>query len=322
MALKGINFGGWLVAEKWMTPSLFAYTDAKDEWSLMFTPDGEERIRRHRETFITENDFAWAKDHGYELVRLPIGYWGILEDEHYCSGKKKLEWAVSMAEKYHLKLLVCLHGAPGSQNGHDHSGKIGPADWYKSEQCRKKTTEALLVLAQRFGANKGLWGIELLNEPKWRLNNRVLKRFYRETYEQITRVARKGLVVVYSDAWQPRRMSGVIVPKKDFPVWMDIHWYHFLFPFFKIMPLAWYYYFVRRRVCLIERLSKKQPIMIGEWSGVLAWEKMRPLTQEQRNEAQNMHKDLQQKIYQVAAAELCWTYKTEESGPWSVHSQG
>jgi hypothetical protein len=28
-----------------------------------------------------------------------------------------------------LKVLVDLHGAPGSQNGHDHSGHTGPIDW-------------------------------------------------------------------------------------------------------------------------------------------------------------------------------------------------
>ncbi|MCY0903238.1 MAG: glucan 1,3-beta-glucosidase, partial [Firmicutes bacterium] len=29
--IRGVNLGGWLVLERWMTPSLFAGLDAKDE---------------------------------------------------------------------------------------------------------------------------------------------------------------------------------------------------------------------------------------------------------------------------------------------------
>ena len=31
--LRGVNLGGWLVLEKWMTPSLFAGVQAEDETS-------------------------------------------------------------------------------------------------------------------------------------------------------------------------------------------------------------------------------------------------------------------------------------------------
>ncbi len=31
MFIKGVNLGNWLVLEKWMSPSLFAGTDAADE---------------------------------------------------------------------------------------------------------------------------------------------------------------------------------------------------------------------------------------------------------------------------------------------------
>ena len=72
---RGVNLGGWFVVEPWMTPALFAGTSAVDEHTLMETPDGPELIRRHRETFITEADFAWIAEHGLSLVRLPVGHW-------------------------------------------------------------------------------------------------------------------------------------------------------------------------------------------------------------------------------------------------------
>ena len=71
--LRGVNLGGWLVLEPWMTPSLFAGTDAKDEYTFMTTPDAAAKLRRHHETFITEDDFAWLGEQGLDLVRLPVG---------------------------------------------------------------------------------------------------------------------------------------------------------------------------------------------------------------------------------------------------------
>ena len=60
--LRGVNLGGWLVLERWMTPRLFAGTDAKDEYSFMQTPDAKEKINKHRDTFITEDDFRWLAE--------------------------------------------------------------------------------------------------------------------------------------------------------------------------------------------------------------------------------------------------------------------
>ena len=53
-ALRGVNLGGWLIIERWMTPSLFEGLDAGDECTLSTTKKGRERIRQHRQEFINE----------------------------------------------------------------------------------------------------------------------------------------------------------------------------------------------------------------------------------------------------------------------------
>ena len=40
-AIPGVNLGGWLVLERWMTPSVFAGTDATNEYELSKTTDGQ-----------------------------------------------------------------------------------------------------------------------------------------------------------------------------------------------------------------------------------------------------------------------------------------
>jgi glucan 1,3-beta-glucosidase len=53
-------------------------------------------------------------------VRLPIGYWAfdVSRGEPYIQGQLPyLQKAVTWARNHGLKLIVDLHGAPGSQNG-------------------------------------------------------------------------------------------------------------------------------------------------------------------------------------------------------------
>lgn len=54
-------------------------------------------------------------------IRLPIGYWAfeVGPDEPYITGQLPyLQNAVTWASKHGLKLIVDLHGVPGSQNGY------------------------------------------------------------------------------------------------------------------------------------------------------------------------------------------------------------
>ena len=53
-------------------------------------------------------------------VRIPIGYWAfeVGSGEPYITGQLPyLESAVQWAGNYGLKVIIDLHGAPGSQNG-------------------------------------------------------------------------------------------------------------------------------------------------------------------------------------------------------------
>jgi glucan 1,3-beta-glucosidase len=59
--IRGVTLGGWLVLEKWVTPALFAGTSAEDEthlWTELSEHGQRELLRAHRDSFITERDFA------------------------------------------------------------------------------------------------------------------------------------------------------------------------------------------------------------------------------------------------------------------------
>lgn len=75
--IKGANLGNWLVLEKWMEPDLFEDIGVEDETWLVRKMDQAalaERMKKHRDTYVTEADFAALADHGVNLARIPVPY--------------------------------------------------------------------------------------------------------------------------------------------------------------------------------------------------------------------------------------------------------
>lgn len=305
-----------------MTPALFAGTDAQDEYSFLQTPGAVAKLREHQKTFIREEDFKWLAAHGYNAVRVPVGYWVLDGDEPYRSCIGRLDWAVRMAAKHKLQVLICLHGAPGGQNGGDHSGRKGSANWYAEARYREQTVAVLRRLAERYREQPAVWGVELLNEPlAWR-HIRLLKRFYKEAYTAICAVGRPGLVTVFSDGFMPRMMSGALKAWPGYPVMMDTHWYHFFTPrvLQRRLPLYMYYWALKWRRGMLARLSKDQPIIVGEWSGVIGWEALGRFSQDQHEPLQRHHLRDQLAVFSEAAGWFYWSYKTESRGIFHFRS--
>ena len=166
-----------------------------------------------------------------------------------------------MAAKYQLDVVICLHGAPGSQNGHDHSGRKGRAAWYDTSEYRVQTTDILVRIATRYRLHPALWGIELLNEPKTMLFQGKLRMFYRHAYSALQEVLPPTVRIIFSDAFMPNLLSGAI-RKAKVPVMMDIHWYHFTYWAFRWTPLAWYYkIIVPLHRLTLKWVSRRQPVI-------------------------------------------------------------
>lgn len=321
-ALRGVNLGGWLVLERWMTPSLFKGVGASDEYTFMQTPGALAKLREHQKTFITEKDFVWMSQNGINAVRIPIGYWILRGEGPLKSSIGRLDWAVRMAKKYDIAVLLCLHSVPGSQNDGAHTEQAGMSRWYAEPALRAQTIEILHQLAVRYHNEPTVWGIELLNEPPARFWQPVLRKFYKQAYEAIRSVGRPGLVVVYSDAFTPRLFSGALTAKRNFPVAMDHHWYHFFIPHWLQPRVSFKLYvtYLRQKAVLLERLSRAQPIIIGEWSGVLAGEKVRAYPEKVYTAMVNRHIQRQLESFEHVAGWFYWSYKTEERGVFHFRS--
>jgi len=190
--IRGVNLGGWLLLEPWITPSIFEEVNVGDnklkivdEYTYAQYVDKEfakTRLDKHWDEFYQLNDLQILASVGISHIRIPYGYWmfDVAADDPFPAPsqndkegmrfylKRMLTWAESVG----IKVLLDLHGGQGSQNGFDNSGKRGEIHFQDGENSDR----AVKVLSQMSTLLKSwvdegvikadtIYGLELLNEP-------------------------------------------------------------------------------------------------------------------------------------------------------------
>ncbi|HEX8182625.1 MAG TPA: glycoside hydrolase family 5 protein [Candidatus Saccharimonadales bacterium] len=319
--LRGVNLGGWLVLEKWITPGLFGNMTANDEYSLC-THGGAatvSRIRKHRDTFITKDDFVWLKANGIDAVRLPVGYWTFGDEAPYMKTIEYVDNVFAWAAETGLFVLLDMHAAPGSQNGWDHSGRSGVCGWHTDEQNIIKTLTVVGKLAKRYARHPQLLGIELLNEPKWTVPRAPLLHYYEAAYQLIRKECGPNVWVVFSDNFRPRRWKRKLTGNKYSNMLMDTHQYQTFNKKDKKLDITGH---IDKTLHKIPRelaaMRRHHSIIVGEWSLALDPESLKGLDAQQVAAARRAYGATQLLTYSQSSAWFYWTYRTESSpNVWS-----
>lgn len=318
--LVGVNLGGWLLLEKWMTPSLFAGTAAEDESTLMQQEhiDITERLQHHRDTFITREDFTWLQLHGVRAVRLPVGYWVFGGAEPFRSAIEYVDAAFQWAKETGIQILLDLHGAPGSQNGNQESGQIGSTSWHRNQKNILTSLEIIKKLAERYAGNPALLGIELLNEPSSKIPKRTLKKYYQAAYRIIRHTCGNDVWVVFSDSFKPRRWKRQLRAPEFVQTYIDSHQYQVYTSRDKNMDIAGHLGETLGSVARqLGNMRRYHPVVVGEWSLALDPKSVKNLNQSQILAATRAYGNAQLIAFEQTAAWFYWSYKIEEGGVWS-----
>lgn len=299
--LHGVNLGGWLVLEKWMTPELFRETEAADETYLCRALGPErarERLTTFRDTFIQARDFADIAAKGFDAVRIPVPFFLFEDVGPYIHCYEYLDRAFDWAEQYGLQVLIDLHTVPGGHNGTDNSGTCGVSLWASRSDCVEYTLTVLEKLAKRYGSRPALWGIEVLNEPmcsdtaagrylniheltrayppaephlaaenrSYSLN--FLKQFYREAYARMRRHMGKEKRVVFCDAFELDIWDDFLLREGMEGVCLDTHHY-LMMPdktLFSQRNLEVYTAYLRSLGQRLRATGSRIPLIVGEWN--------------------------------------------------------
>jgi len=158
--VRGVNLGGWMVLEPWITPSLFyqflgqtnqseigmdTYTFCK----VLGPEEANRQLRRHWETWVTEDIIEELARSGINSLRLPVGDYMYKPYGPYVDGcfdgaldyvDTLLDWAYANG----LTVLLDIHTMKDSQNGFDNSGQAMGFKWttaLNSEYVSEQTFE-------------------------------------------------------------------------------------------------------------------------------------------------------------------------------------
>jgi glucan 1,3-beta-glucosidase len=241
MRLRGVNLGGWLVLEKWMTPSLFEGLGATDEtsWCVELGDEAPRRLRAHWDSWITREDFSWLAAHGINTVRIPFGHWvlgppypwhavyGTRAHPFVEGGIEVLDRALDWAAEFGLHVVLDLHAAPGCQNGFDNGGIKDICEWHTRPEYIDHSVELLGRIAARYSPHPALHAIEVLNEPRWDVPTDLLKDFYTRAYDAIrAHCTPERVAVVFHDGFRSHReFLGFFDPQRFRNVLFDVHRY-------------------------------------------------------------------------------------------------
>ena len=317
--LRGVNLGSWLVLEKWMVPDIYRGTEAEDEYNLCLTLGDQARSRldHHRETFITAADFKWIKNCGLNAVRLPVGYWALEAPKPYVESARFIDFALEQCRKNDLKLLLDLHGAPGSQNGWDHSGRMGAINWTDPQNV-SETLRILENFAQKYGRHPALCGIELLNEPRDVVPLEILQQFYQDAYVRLRKHLDPAVAVVFHDAFRALSWKKFMQEPAFNNVILDTHLYQCFDEKAKSRTaLEQLTFALNRKETLDEMQREELPTIVGEWSLSLPGHSMSGLSKFQVESVTRAYADTQLLNYEGTRGWFFWSYKLQHYSEWN-----
>lgn len=210
-----------------------------DEYTFgQYASNAYSRLAQHWSTFYTETDFANIANAGLNHVRIPIGYWAFdtSAGEPYIKSNQVdyLEKAVQWSSKYGLKVVIDLHGAPGSQNGFDNSGRKGSANWPNDANNAARAVNVISTIAARFAKYQDtVTSIELLNEPAGFLGGNMMD-YTKKYYQDAGWAARQkyfNTAIMYHDGFMGLQYwNGAAPPPQYQQILLDTHIYSVFSP--------------------------------------------------------------------------------------------
>ena len=264
LQLKGINAGQILLQEGWMSP--FALEPSKQaDGGFVTDADGnlqypefteeefraglqsnpnladyplEELLQTYYRCFFTEEDFRIIREElGFNTIRLPFYYLNILNEDLSLKAEAEafayLDWFVSNAAAQDLYVILDLHGAPGSQNGYEHSGTADQtAKLWDSRDYRAATVRLWEAVARHYTVTRPDLGVQiaaydLMNEPTYQSRGVTTKEcwdFFDKLYDAI-RALGDSHVVTVEGCWD----FGSLPDPADYGwenVQYEYHWYN------------------------------------------------------------------------------------------------
>ncbi len=276
--LKGVNAGGWLLTEDWLTPTsltddLSGENGQYEFEKALIKKHGEKKAKQlidtYRDNWWSEADFKNISELGFNMIRLPFG-WEDFTDENgvfKSDAFTRIDWFVNNCEKYDLFVVLDLHGAYGSQNGRHHSGDTtSGGDLFGNEKNERLTVQLWKAIAGHYKYNKYVAGYDLLNEPEGKPDGHTEKQqwdFYDKLYKAIRSVDKNHLLFLES-CWDADNMPD----PKDYG-WENVAYEYHYYNWENsndLKSMKSYFGYKSQLEFKLNTLKYRVPVFIGEFT--------------------------------------------------------
>ncbi len=218
VTLRGVGLGGWMNMENFITGFPANETVFRQ---VVGRALGEEKagyfLDHYLDTFFTDEDAAFIRSLGLNLVRLPFNYRHFEDDmEPFVlreSGFKYLDRAIEICARHELYTVLDLHAAPGFQNQDWHSDNPGvQAFFWQHKHFQERAVWLWEIIAERYKDNPWVAGYDPLNEPSDPTGT-TITLFYRRVVEAIRRVDPEHIIFLEGNRFS--QDLSVLGPPKD-----------------------------------------------------------------------------------------------------------
>lgn len=307
ITLRGTNVGGWLVMEEWMSP--VNSPDQKTTIDTLTDRFGSDKawelINIYQDNYWQESDFNHVKKEGMNVLRLPFTYFEMLHEDGSLKSTAfdRLDWFIKEAEKRELYVILDLHGAPGSQNGKDHSGDISHpsgGNLYGNEENMNRTIFLWEKVVERYKDREWVAGYDVLNEPEG-ASGAAQFAFYDTLYQAIRSIDNNH-VIFFEAIWDPHDL-----PNPKIYRWENVVYSYHFYGWDDIDGVLYQKGFTDSKVRMVNEMTNYNvPLLVGEFTlfnNVQSWEY-----------ALNVYEE-QQWSYTT------WTYKvTGHGSSWGIYT--
>ena len=278
-----------------------------------------EVVRRHRNSFITRDDFVRIASRGFNAVRLPVPWYafgdGAAQTIGFVGCMEHVDDALDWAEELGLDDPAINPGGPGRGGEATH-------DLADMRLSRERALDVVFRLSKRYASRMGFFGIELADDvvSQRRLGLtltegmpvHLLRNYYREAYELVRHAAGEEPVVIMPDGGIPGGWGRFMAQRHYRNVWLDCHLDRRPTTRVDVSGPSG----VRR---LVERNSRQlreaaragMPVMVGKWSAALPIADS-AMTPEGRIALERVFTSEQIAAYEKAPA---WFFNTWKTGP-------
>ena len=172
VSLRGVNLGGWLTIETWMTPA--DSSGLPDNYSIIQTLDNrfgvateQSLIKTYEQSWITTADFDNIQAEGLNVIRVPV-WWAnfeTLDGQWRSDAFNMLDWVVSQAATRGIYTIIDMHGVVGAQSTSQDTGQQNLNAYWSSSADQAATNQLMMQIAAHYNGNPNVAAYDLMNEP-------------------------------------------------------------------------------------------------------------------------------------------------------------